>query len=34
MRLWLRSLRRRGQRDKTTWERFKRLADNYLPNRD
>jgi len=31
VRLWLRSLRRRGQRDKTTWERFKRLADDYLP---
>ena len=31
MRLWLRSLRRRGQRYKTTWERFKRLADEYLP---
>lgn len=31
MRLWLRSLRRYGQRDKTTWERFKRLADDYLP---
>jgi hypothetical protein len=29
--LWLRSLRRRGQRDKTTWERMKRLADDYLP---
>jgi group II intron reverse transcriptase/maturase len=31
VRLWLRSLRRRGQRDKTTWERMKRLADDYLP---
>ena len=31
IRLWLRSLRRRGQRDKTTWERMKRLADDYLP---
>jgi RNA-directed DNA polymerase len=31
VRLWLRSLRRRGQRDKTTWERIKRLADDYLP---
>jgi hypothetical protein len=28
---WRRSLRRRGQRDKTTWERIKRLADDYLP---
>jgi RNA-directed DNA polymerase len=31
VRLWLRSLRRRGQRDKTTWERMKQLADDYLP---
>jgi RNA-directed DNA polymerase len=31
IRLWLRSLRRRGQRDKTTWERIRRLADDYLP---
>jgi group II intron reverse transcriptase/maturase len=31
MKLWRRSLRRRGQRDKTTWERIKRLADDYLP---
>jgi len=31
IRLWLRTLRRRGQRDKTTWERMKRLADDYLP---
>ena len=31
VRLWLRSLRRRGQRDKTTWERMKRLADDFLP---
>jgi group II intron reverse transcriptase/maturase len=31
IRLWLRSLRRRGQRDKTTWERMKRLADDFLP---
>lgn len=29
--LWMRSLRRRSQRDKTTWERMKRLADDYLP---
>jgi RNA-directed DNA polymerase len=29
--LWLKSLRRRGQRDKTTWERIKRLVDDYLP---
>ena len=31
LRIWQRSLRRRGQRDKTTWERTKRLADDYLP---
>lgn len=31
VRLWLRALRRRGQRDKTTWERMQRLADDYLP---
>jgi hypothetical protein len=31
VRLWLRSLRRRGQRDKTTSERMKRLADDFLP---
>ena len=31
LRIWQRSLRRRGQRDKTTWERTKRLADDFLP---
>ncbi|HLB98642.1 MAG TPA: group II intron reverse transcriptase/maturase, partial [Acetobacteraceae bacterium] len=31
VRLWRRSLRRRGQRDKTTWERIKPLAEDYLP---
>jgi RNA-directed DNA polymerase len=31
VRFWRQSLRRRGQRDKTTWERIKRLADDYLP---
>ncbi len=31
IRFWWRSLRRRGQRDKTTWERMKRLADDHLP---
>jgi len=31
VRLWLRSLRRRGQRDKTTWAKMKQLADDYLP---
>jgi len=30
-RLWLRVLRRRGQRDKMTWERMGRLADRWLP---
>ena len=29
--LWRRSLRRRGQRDKTKWERIKKLADDWLP---
>jgi len=29
--LWRRSLQRRSQRDTTTWERVKRLADDYLP---
>jgi RNA-directed DNA polymerase len=29
--LWLRSLRRRGQRDRTTWERMKKLAGEWLP---
>jgi group II intron reverse transcriptase/maturase len=31
VRIWQRSPRRRGQRDKTTWERTKRLADDFLP---
>ena len=31
LRILQRSLRRRGQRDKTTWERTKRLADDFLP---
>jgi RNA-directed DNA polymerase len=31
VRLWRRSLRRRGQRDKTTWQRIKRLAEDFLP---
>jgi hypothetical protein len=30
VRLWRRSLRRRGQRDKTTWQRIKRLAEDFL----
>jgi hypothetical protein len=29
--LWRRSLRRRGQRDKTRWERIAKLADDWLP---
>jgi len=30
-RLWRHSLRRRGQRDRTTWERLKRYTDRWLP---
>jgi group II intron reverse transcriptase/maturase len=29
--LWLRSLQRRSQRDRTTWERMKKLAGEWLP---
>jgi group II intron reverse transcriptase/maturase len=29
--LWRRTLRRRSQKDSTTWERIKRLADAWLP---
>jgi RNA-directed DNA polymerase len=29
--LWRRSLRRRSQKDQTTWERVTRLADDWLP---
>jgi RNA-directed DNA polymerase len=29
--LWRRTLRRRSQRDRTTWERIAQLADEYLP---
>ena len=29
--LWLRALRRRGNRDRTTWARIVKLADHYLP---
>jgi RNA-directed DNA polymerase len=32
MRLWLRTLRRRSQKDKFTWARMARLANNFLPN--
>ena len=30
-RLWLRTLRRRSQKDKLTWERITKLADDFLP---
>src|SRR5258705_2344983 len=30
-RLWLRTLRRRSQKDRTTWERIKKIAADYLP---
>jgi RNA-directed DNA polymerase len=30
-RLWLRALRRRGQKDGSTWERMARVADRWLP---
>ena len=30
-RLWLRTLRRRSQRTRTTWERMRRLIDKWLP---
>jgi RNA-directed DNA polymerase len=29
--LWKRALRRRGQRDRTSWQRIARLADDWLP---
>ena len=29
--LWRRSLRRRSQKDCTTWARIKKLADDWLP---
>jgi RNA-directed DNA polymerase len=29
--LWRRSLRRRSQKDRTTWDRIKQLADDFLP---
>src|SRR3984957_8580841 len=28
---WLRALRRRGQKDRTTWEKIVSLADRWLP---
>jgi len=30
--LWLRTLRRRSQKDDMTWERIKRIATAWLPN--
>ena len=30
-RLWYRTLRRRSQRDRTTWDRMLTLADEFLP---
>jgi hypothetical protein len=29
--LWQRTLRRRSQKDRTTWQRITRLADDFLP---
>src|SRR5580692_1655706 len=29
--LWLRTLRRRSQKDQTNWERITKLADDFLP---
>ena len=31
LRLWLRALKRRSNRDKTTWDQFRKLAEPYLP---
>jgi RNA-directed DNA polymerase len=31
MKLWFRALRRRGNRDKTTWARIEKLAADFLP---
>jgi RNA-directed DNA polymerase len=31
VRFWLRTLRRRSQKDRFSWERIKRLADDFLP---
>src|ERR1700720_1083996 len=30
--LWCRTLRKRSQKDWTTWERTRRLADDWVPN--
>ena len=32
--LWRRTLRQRSQKDWTTWERIKRLADDWFPKRE
>ena len=29
--LWRRTLRRRGQKDRTTWQRIGKIADDWLP---
>jgi len=29
--LWRRALKRRGQRDRTSWQRIGRLAEDFLP---
>jgi hypothetical protein len=31
VRLWLRALQRRGNRDRTSWQRIMKLAHDYLP---
>jgi RNA-directed DNA polymerase len=31
LRLWMRTLRRRSERDKTVWDRFKQIAEPHLP---
>jgi RNA-directed DNA polymerase len=31
MHLWLRTLQRRSQKDRTTWERIAKVAADYLP---
>jgi len=31
MRFWLHTLRRRSQKDKYTWERITKLANDFLP---
>jgi RNA-directed DNA polymerase len=29
---WLRTLRRRSQKDRTTWQRIAKIASDYLPH--